>query len=39
MDDMRGLIVVVAIFGFLAVDVAFNDSAVLTWVGTHLGLR
>jgi hypothetical protein len=39
MDDMRTLIAVVVIFGLIAFDVAFNNSAILNWIGAKLGLQ
>jgi hypothetical protein len=39
MDDMRALTVMVAIIGIVAIDIAFNNSAILSWIGTQLGLH
>ncbi|WP_155831208.1 MULTISPECIES: hypothetical protein [unclassified Hyphomicrobium] len=39
MDDMRVLIVIVAIFAGIAFDIAFNNAAALSWIGAQLGLN
>jgi len=39
MEDMRGLIVIVVIFAMVACDIAFNNSAILNWVGGQFGMH
>jgi hypothetical protein len=39
MDDLNKLGIIVLIFTLVAIDVAFNEGAVLNWIAVHIGLH